>query len=311
MAKVTVNELTSLTSETSAIQLINANFSAIVEAIENTFSRDGTTPNSLSASLDLNSNRILNLPEPSTATEPLRLGDIGGVLPDDIADAGVYAAQAIEAAEEAAASAEEAAGYVGSALQAPKWTTARSITFSGSDISGTSPTWDGSANLTWTGVSIVNGSVTALKLGTGSVVTHLGYTPASLAGATFTGDCRLNFTATSLSTDSVGFRGIPVNSQNGAYAFLIPDSGRMVRHNHGSAHAWTISPNSTTAFPIGTAIVVRNIGAGVVTLTRGSGVALRKSGSATDANVALAQWGLATLVQEDTDVWVVTGTGLT
>lgn len=62
MAKVTTVPLTSLTSnEASAVSTINANFAAIAAAMDNTFSRDGTTPNSLSADLDANSKNIANV----------------------------------------------------------------------------------------------------------------------------------------------------------------------------------------------------------------------------------------------------------
>lgn len=54
---------------------INANNDAIEAALENTLSRDGTSPNQMEANLDMNSNRILNLPSPQSATEPLRFED--------------------------------------------------------------------------------------------------------------------------------------------------------------------------------------------------------------------------------------------
>jgi hypothetical protein len=76
MAKLTLNNLTSLTNQTSAITTINNNNDAIETALENTLSRDGTSPNTMGASLDMNSNRILNLPEPTNDGEPLRLGDV-------------------------------------------------------------------------------------------------------------------------------------------------------------------------------------------------------------------------------------------
>ena len=62
MAKLTLTDLTSLTSnETTAINQINANGALIETALENTLSRDGTTPNSMSADLDMNSNNLLNV----------------------------------------------------------------------------------------------------------------------------------------------------------------------------------------------------------------------------------------------------------
>jgi hypothetical protein len=61
MAKLTTNDLTSLTNEASAVNSINTNFAAVETAMENTLSRDGTTPNTMSADIDLNSNDLLNI----------------------------------------------------------------------------------------------------------------------------------------------------------------------------------------------------------------------------------------------------------
>lgn len=58
MAKLTLNNLTSGFASTATL---NANFDAIEAALENTLSRDGTTPNQMQADLDMNSKGILNL----------------------------------------------------------------------------------------------------------------------------------------------------------------------------------------------------------------------------------------------------------
>lgn len=82
MAKLTLSNLSQLsTNEQSAISVINDNTTAIETAIENTLSRDGTSPNTMNADLDMNSNNILNLPYPASDTEPVRLGDIEDLLP--------------------------------------------------------------------------------------------------------------------------------------------------------------------------------------------------------------------------------------
>lgn len=61
MAKLTLSDLSNITgSETSAISTINANSALIEAALENTLSLDGTSPNSMSADLDMDSNDILN-----------------------------------------------------------------------------------------------------------------------------------------------------------------------------------------------------------------------------------------------------------
>lgn len=72
MAKIDLQDIASLTNEQSAIALINAN-SATIETESDTFlSRDGTSPNQMLADLDMNSNRIINLPEAVASGQPVR-----------------------------------------------------------------------------------------------------------------------------------------------------------------------------------------------------------------------------------------------
>lgn len=68
--------LTDVSSGYVSVAALNANFDAIEEALENTLSRDGTSPNTMSANLDMNSQRILNLAAPSGANDAARLRDI-------------------------------------------------------------------------------------------------------------------------------------------------------------------------------------------------------------------------------------------
>lgn len=75
MTKITLNNVGSLIDATTAATTINNNFDTIETAFDNTLSRDGTNPNTMGASLDMNSNRVLNLPAPINGTEPMRLTD--------------------------------------------------------------------------------------------------------------------------------------------------------------------------------------------------------------------------------------------
>ena len=83
MAKLTLSDITT-GNGSSLISTVNANSASTETALENTLSRDGTAPNEMNANLDMNGSRILNLPDPASALEPLRLQDlsdfIGGVL---------------------------------------------------------------------------------------------------------------------------------------------------------------------------------------------------------------------------------------
>lgn len=101
--------LSTIGSRYASVAALNANFDAIVQAIENTISRDGTSPNSMSGNLDMNSNRILNLPAPTSDNEPITRAYLG-VLDNNAYDASVAAAASAEdAADSAAAAAASAA----------------------------------------------------------------------------------------------------------------------------------------------------------------------------------------------------------
>ncbi len=77
MTKEVFSDLATLVNGVSAI---NGIVTEIEVAFDNTLSRDGSSPNQMAASLDMNSNRILNLPLPLANTEPARLIDIFNYL---------------------------------------------------------------------------------------------------------------------------------------------------------------------------------------------------------------------------------------
>lgn len=62
MAKLTLTDVSNISGqEATAIAAINANSALIETALENTLSRDGTTPNTMTADFDMNDNDILNV----------------------------------------------------------------------------------------------------------------------------------------------------------------------------------------------------------------------------------------------------------
>lgn len=77
MTKLVQNDIASLTNEQSALAALNSNYASLEVWSDSVLSRDGTSPNQMNADLDMNSNRILNLPEPANGSEPLRLQDVG------------------------------------------------------------------------------------------------------------------------------------------------------------------------------------------------------------------------------------------
>ncbi len=111
MSKITLTDLATISD--SAITAINSNHAAITTALDNFLSRDGTAPNSMAADLDMNSQRILNLPEAVADTEPLRKGEY---TPG--ADATAAAASASAAATSASSAATSATSAASSATTA-------------------------------------------------------------------------------------------------------------------------------------------------------------------------------------------------
>lgn len=68
MAKLTLTDISDFRNQTATANTINSNNSAIETALENTLSRDGTSPNQMNSDLDMNSNDILNVGDIDAST---------------------------------------------------------------------------------------------------------------------------------------------------------------------------------------------------------------------------------------------------
>lgn len=72
------------TSTVSTVPEINSELEKIQTSINTLLSRDGDIPNQMEATLDMNSNKIINLPQPASQTEPVRLQDLNDALNTNI-----------------------------------------------------------------------------------------------------------------------------------------------------------------------------------------------------------------------------------
>jgi hypothetical protein len=106
-----------------------------------------------------------------------------------------------------------------------------------------------------------------------------------------------------------GFRDLQLLAKSAAFTFADADRGKAINYT-GSAAAATINPQSSTTITVGATYVIRNGGTGALTITRGSGVELKANGSSTSANSVLAIYGVATLIYWGSDVWTISGSGL-
>jgi len=120
---------------------------------------------------------------------------------------------------------------------------------------------------------------------------------------------RQSFTAgqvlTAAQQNSLATAQIALNAQTGtSYTAVLGDDGDLVTCDNAAAITFTIPPNSSVAFGIGTQINVMQLGAGAVTITAGVGVTLRSQGSKLKTN---GQYSVATCCKIATDTWVVVG----
>lgn len=118
MAKLTLTDFASLTNETSAITTLNNNNTAIENALENTLSRDGTSPNSMSAQLDMNTNKIINLPIATGVGEALEYTQLQDYIDETAADRALIDASVAAASASATAAFNSAGAAAGSAEDA-------------------------------------------------------------------------------------------------------------------------------------------------------------------------------------------------
>lgn len=82
MSKFEKLTLDTLRNDATAVGLINQNFEKLEALLDNMVSRDGQSPNTMNDLLDMNQNRLVNLPLPLSPQEPVRLGDVTEVTED-------------------------------------------------------------------------------------------------------------------------------------------------------------------------------------------------------------------------------------
>jgi hypothetical protein len=93
------------------------------------------------------------------------------------------------------------------------------------------------------------------------------------------------------------------------YTAVLADQYQVLElMNKATAIAFNIPTNASVAFPIGTAITVLNIGAGVCTISAvTSGTTTVLSAGAVPAAPTLAQYKTAVCIKTGTDAWYVVG----
>jgi hypothetical protein len=93
------------------------------------------------------------------------------------------------------------------------------------------------------------------------------------------------------------------------YTAVLADQYQVLEiMNKATAIAFNIPTNASVAFPIGTAITVLNIGAGLCTISAVTpGTTTVLSAGAVAASPTLAQYKTAVCIKTGTDAWYVVG----
>lgn len=98
---------------------------------------------------------------------------------------------------------------------------------------------------------------------------------------------------------------LTINAQTGTtYTLVLTDGGKMITSSNGSAQTITVPPNSSVAFPVGTQIIVQNLGSANATLAQGSGVTIQSKDSNKEID---GQYASAALIKTATNTWSLIG----
>ena len=175
--------------------------------------------------------------------------------------------------------------------------------------SGTSP-FTASATVP---MSDLSGTLAIASGGTGATTAGAALTALGAAASGVNTDITaldqdVTITATgTIAADTIGYRGLPQNSQTASYTLALADQGKMINTTTGGV---VIPANGSVAFPIGTAISIFNNSGSSQTISITTDT-LRLAGTATTGSRTLAQYGLATCVKVAATTWAISGAGVT
>jgi hypothetical protein len=111
-------------------------------------------------------------------------------------------------------------------------------------------------------------------------------------------------TATTVNDTAGDLRDIPQNSQTTGYTLVAADAGKHISITTGGVTV------PASVFSIGDAVTIFNNSASNQTITQGASVTLRNAGTADTGNRTLGAYGLCTVLCVASNVFVISGAGL-
>lgn len=113
-------------------------------------------------------------------------------------------------------------------------------------------------------------------------------------------------------SSEIGYLNVPQNGQSTAYTTVLADAGKLISHPSTDANARTFTIDNGVAYPLGTVISFSNMTTQNVTIDLSSGTLYWSNISPVGTGSrTLGQYGLATAVKIETNVWFISGSQLT
>lgn len=162
--KVSLTTLSTLRNDSSAVSAINNNFTTIADQLDLLLSRDGESPNTMTSTLDMNSNRLVNLPAPVDNNDAARKIDLSSDAQSLSASVAAAAASATSASTSASTATTQASNASTSATNAATSATNAATSATNAAASATAA----AASAAGVGNSLITTSSSSVAIGTGS-----------------------------------------------------------------------------------------------------------------------------------------------
>ena len=279
MSKLSLSDPSTMDDEEDFLAVIEANNTATEEALEKTLFRDGTSPNEMEADLDMNSNRILNLPTPASSSEPATKGYADSIAA--LADAAALAA-AVADAETAQAAAEAAQAAAEDAVANYTATSVTNITPSVASKAFTIAAGKSFTAGDWVLIKSDAAPTTVYMHGqvTTYVTTTLTVDVQTIGTATESADWSIYISSPKGTTGTTGAAGADYtadDSLTGLKDATLSTTGGIIAQTDGASSPRTFSPRTITGTSNLITVTDGNGVSGNPTLTVGSNVVRKDS----------------------------------